>query len=145
MEIAAMINELKTAAAETEKETSALENLVVDLRTKLNAAEEELRAHTDSLAAMKMAIESLEIIGRPINAPSVPVVQQECAPKRRHHTSPKEIVKLNASGKQICVYRSISQCAKALGWSFPGTKKYIENIHPEKQVRLKGFILKYAE
>lgn len=145
MEIAAMISELKLNAAQTEKEIPPLEKLVADLSSQLRTAEATLRKHKDSLDALKLAIESLEIVLPREDFSDTPPVKQNSAKKAKLNRTPKQIVKLNASGKQIGSYRSISQCAKSLGWSFPGTKKYIENIHPEKQIRLKGFVLKYAD
>ena len=145
MEIAAMISELKLNAAQTEKEIPPLEKLVADLSSQLRTAEATLRIHKDSLDALKLAIESLEVVLPQEDFSDTPPVKQNSAKKAKLNRTPKQIIKLNASGKQIGSYRSISQCAKALGWSFPGTKKYIENINPEKQIRLKGFVLKYAD
>lgn len=144
MEIAAMINELKLNAAQTEKEVSTLEILVTDLRDRLSAAENDLRKHQDDLTALRMAIESLEIVGAARTTPATPPAQKAAAAKFHHSRAPKKIIKLNASGKEIGVFGSISKCATALGWSFPATKKYIEQTKPEKQIYLRGYILKYA-
>ena len=155
MEIRSMVLDLNTKAKRLEEDIGKLTQLAENLRTQLTATEETLRTQTDDLTGIRMAIESLEMVGHPRERPklnlepdhSTPVLatKEESKPKPKENPrKAKKIVKLSPSGAELCVYSSINMCAKALGWTNTGTKKYIESNSPEKQLKMKGFVLKFT-
>jgi len=147
MEITAIITDLNQKISDNSKNIPALEQKVAELRTALAKSEAELQKRTDELTAFRMALESLEMLGQP--PVEIPKVQTVMTPAPVQHVKlsrgPKRIVKISAVGKQIGEYRSINQCAKDLGWTAPGVRKFIENIGSDKQLRMKGFILRYEK
>lgn len=154
MEISAMIVELKNKIATTETEAARLEQVANELRTKLAAIEPTLKQHRDDLTAMRMSVESLELVGGHAEkkvAPPIPQVAiSVTATKEPPRPAPKEnprkakkVAQIAPSGKEIRVFASVNQCASQLGWTYNGVKKYIETVSPEKQMRMKGFVLKY--
>lgn len=149
MEISAVIAELKTEASRIEPKITNLTEAIEQLRTSLSAAEQDLAFFTDRLTAVNMSIESLELLDK---APVRPACETADAVKpavkpqvNRYSRKPKRIAKLDARGNRIGTYSSINQCAKAIGWTNAGVRKYIENVSREKQIKLRGFILAWAE
>lgn len=144
MEITAIITELKQKISDHNVAIPALDAKIRELQKSLDAATAELRQRTDELTAFRMALESLEILEQPPK--EIPKIQTVMTPQHvKLSRGPKRIVKISAVGKQIGEYRSISQCAKDLGWTNPGVRKFIENISSDKQLRMKGFILRYEK
>lgn len=140
MEISTILNDLRRQMTDAENEVSAMTSLASDLRERLATVEAKIATGNDHLTALRMAVESLEMLERPRQSPE-PAPVKKIQP--RGPKAAKQIVRLNPAGEEVGVYRSINQCAKALGWSAPGVRKFIEVISPEKQVRMKGFRLEF--
>ena len=158
MEIKTMIIDLKQKIKSVELETIRLETVAKNLRSQLEATEKVIRCNRDDLTAMRMSVESLEMVGRkeedrqsqPVRQDPTPVLPASYETREKSRPAPKvnprkakKVVQTGPSGKVITVYSSINQCAKALGWTNVGTRKYIESNSPEKQMKLKGFVLKF--
>ena len=151
MEIRSMVLDLNTKAKRLEEDIGKLTQLAENLRTQLTATEATLRTQTDDLTGIRMAIESLEMVGHPRERPEPENPKPVLATKGESKPQPKEnprkakkIVKLSPSGKELRIYSSINMCAKDLGWMNTGTKKYIESNSEEKQLKMKGFILRFT-
>lgn len=159
MEINLMIIDLKRKVEATKLDTIRAEQVAVKLRDQLEATEAVIKENKDSMEAMKMAIDALELLSAPALRPSgepekdaepeskpVQEPKQAVAPEKSIHHSrkPKAIIKCNAKGERIGYYPSVNACAKALGWTSTGVSKLIQSVSVERQIKLKGFSLRYA-
>ena len=126
MEISAMITELKKEAADLD---------------------ERIRTLIDRKDAVKMAIESLELL-QSTDAPSDTALEakQVDRPVRSvgRPGKPKRVVQKDDKGIVLHEYRSVSQAAKAFGWTYAAMNKYLASTSKEKQLKLRGYYLAYA-
>ena len=161
MELSLMVAQLKaeeSSIAKTLKERNEEANAV---RFRLGVLEAEINKLNDKHAAIKMAVESLELVKDDSN----PVITEEPAERpvpefirlkqeaekakdtvpaeKSHSRKPRKIGKYDPNGKKIGEYPSITQAAKAFGWGNVPMAKYVENESKEKQIKLRGFYLKF--
>ena len=161
MELSSMVAQLKEeefSIAKTLKERNEEANAV---RFRLGVLEAEINKLNDKHAAIKMAVESLELVKDDSN----PVITEEPAERpvpefirlkqeaekakdtvpaeKSHSRKPRKIGKYDPNGKKIGEYPSITQAAKAFGWGNVPMAKYVENESKEKQIKLRGFYLKF--
>jgi hypothetical protein len=155
MEISAMINELKNESVSVVRSLRAKENEANAIRDRLHVLETEIQTMSDRYDALKMSVDSLELLQstgtpRPVAETPAPVATPIPLPvikeqkKTRGPRAAKRVVKKDAKDKVIGEYSSINKAAKAFGWTHPSMQKYIECTSKEKQIRLRGFSLEYA-
>lgn len=152
MDIKTIIADLKMKEKTLAGETARLEDIVKNLRAQLSASETTLGQHKDDLAAIKMSIESLEMVGSGrIETPRSQEPVFVTAKEEQPHKPPvintrraKKIGKFNVKGEKIGEWASINKCAHDIGWTNTGVSKYIETVSPEKQIKLRGYYMKYV-
>ncbi len=158
MDISGIIVDLKSKETILSGETKRLEAVVADLRERLTSSESVLAQNRDDLAAIRMSIESLEMVGgkrepeavRKAPAPAIPIVKtvmekMPSAPKPKPENTrrAKKVGKFNPKGEKLGEWGSINKCAKEIGWTNTGVSKFIQTVSPEKQIKLRGYYLKY--
>lgn len=148
MDIKTIIVDLKMKEKALAGETARLEDVVKNLRAQLSASETTLGQHKDDLAAIKMSIESLEMVGSGRIEPEPVFVATK---EEKPHKPPvintrraKKIGKFNVKGEKIGEWASINKCAHDIGWTNTGVSKYIQTVSPEKQIKLRGYYMKYV-
>lgn len=153
MEISLMVADLKTQIIAAARELKEKESLANSYREKIKKLEAEIDPLKDRFDAMKMAVESLELISpkatvqETIASPEPQYVVQLTADHpivKSNNRKPMRIEKFDPKGKKISEYRSINELAKDMGWSNTSLKKYIESTSKEKQIRLRGYYLAFA-
>lgn len=161
MELSLMVAQLKEEEASIAKTLKERNEEVNAVRFRLGVLEAEINKLNDKHAAIKMAVESLELVKDDSN----PVITEEPAERpvpdfirlkqeaekakdtvpaeKSHSRKPRKIGKYAPNGKKIGEYPSITQAAKAFGWGNVPMAKYVENESKEKQIKLRGFYLKF--
>ena len=153
MDISRIIVDLKSQETILSGETKRLEAAVADLRERLTTSESILAQNRDDLAAIRMSIESLEMVGgkrEPAPAPAIPVIKTVMEkmpsvpkPKPENTRRAKKVGKFNPKGEKLGEWGSINKCAKEIGWTNTGVSKFIQTVSLEKQIKLRGYYLKY--
>ena len=161
MEISLMVSQLKAeenSVAKILKEKNEEANAI---RFRLGVLDAEIRKLNDKHDAIKMAIESLELVKddsnpviteKPENRPVPEFIRlkqeaekakTEVKTGKSHNRRPKRVGKYDPNGKKIGEWSSINMAAKDFGWCNGSMKKYIENTGKDKQIRLRGYYLEY--
>lgn len=123
----------KELAGIVERASNEMETITKDSAQILN----RVTLLRNTLEAMKGATKPVKY--KPMIVPHTPKPSGATRGRRG-----RRIVKLDAGGNEIGSFKSIKECASALGWSAPATKKYLE--YPvDKQIYLKGYVLCYEE
>lgn len=148
MEISAMIAQLKDEAVSIGQTLRVKETEANTLRDRIHQLDAEIQSMTDRYDALRMAIDSLELVTPQtgethvaIPAPSAPTEKKAVA--RTHSRLPKKIGKFNPKGQKIGEFASINKAAKEFGWTNASMAKYIEKTGKEKQIRLRGYYLEF--
>lgn len=137
MEISAMINELKAEQVSLEK---------------------MIRTLNDRHEAIKMSIESLELLAStrhvvvdivPGDIATTSVASAPCddvpvASREKRPGHPKRLVQKDPRGVVIREYRSVNAAAKAFGWTYNAMVKYLETTSKDRQIAIRGSYLTYA-
>lgn len=153
MEISTMVMDLKRKIETVEKETKSLSELENTLRQRLATVEATIRSNTDDLEAMKMAMESLELIGgkKPVAKEKPAVVstpKPAPAPAKQEHmaksTAPKKVRKCDAMGNQLGIWVSINQCAREHKLSPQTIVNMIEKQPRAVLLASRGYYFTYA-
>ena len=122
--------------------------MIANLKAEATSLDERIRALTDRKEAVKMAIESLELL-QSTDDP-IAVVEEEKATekpvrKTRNPGKPKRVVQKDEKGTVLREYRSVNQAAKSFGWTYAAMTKYLNTTSREKQIKLRGYYLAYAQ
>ena len=156
MEISVMITELKNESVSIARTLRVRQDEANTLRDRLHTLDAEIQSMTDRYDALKMAIDSLELVHpvpafvakteTPDPAPAtvtVPVVSEKKVGNGHHSRVGIRIGKYDPKGKKIGEYCSINRAAKLYGWSNAAMKKYIKETTKEKQIKLRGYYLEF--
>lgn len=152
MEVSVILAEFKAEAKALHERILAYEKEESKIRERLGQIEAERRPMSDRYDALKMNIESLELLAS-LDTPavrqkehvpeSVPEAKQK--PVRVAHSRlPMKIGKYDPKGKKLAEFPSINKAASAFGWSNSSMRKYIDCTSKEKQIRLRGFYLAFV-
>lgn len=153
MEISVILAEFKAEANELYKKIRAYEEEEEKIRERIAFIKKECRPMSDRYDALKMNIESLELLAS-LDAPSVkkedtPTPEPDSEEKQKvarvsFSRMPKKIGKYDPKGKKLGEFPSINKAASAFGWSNSSMRKYIDCTSKEKQIRLRGFYLEFV-
>ena len=150
MEISLMVSQLKSEEEEISKTLSDKTHAANSLRLQLGAIEMEIKKLKDRYDAIHMAVDSLELVNDDVPvkkemkiAEQTKVFTPTKVSVNAHSRKAKRIGKFTPNGTQIGEYASINKAAKAFGWNNASMSKYIENTSKEKQIRIRGFYLKF--
>lgn len=147
MEISVVIDEFKSEAKSLCEKICVYDKEKSKIRERLAQIESELQPMVDRYEALKMNIESLELLAS-MDTPSrsnEPVAEKKPKVAKFHHSRmPKKIGKFDPRGKKIGEFPSINKAASAFGWSNTSMRKYIDTTSKEKQIRLRGFYLSFV-
>lgn len=155
MEISTMVIDLKKKIEAVEKETRSLTSLRDDLTKRLETLNRSIATNTDDLEAMKMALESLELVGcrkpdKPAENPAdrvpnaTPVAEKVVKVQRGGGRKPKKVMKCDAMGNQVRLYWSISECAKDHNLGAQSIINMIEKGDRASMLANRGYYLVYA-
>jgi len=143
MGISMMMAQMKTEAEAMKKELDEKAAREKSLQLQLGAISAEIKTLTEKYNAVRDAIARLGKVCEdeiPVGGAHAIKVENKA---KGHSTKPRRIGKFDPNGVKIGEYPSITQAAKAFGWSNLPMTKYIENESKEKQIRLRGFYLEF--
>ena len=150
MELSRMVVELKSEAEAIAKDIESKKSTEKSLRLQLGALEIDIKNQNDRYEAIRMAIDSLELINDGKSqmkdmkiAEKTSVCSVNCKTHTAHSRKPKKIGKFDSNGSKLCEYASINQAAKVFGWNNTSMTKYIESTSKEKQIRIRGYYLQF--
>ena len=150
MELSVMVAQLKEESESITKVLTDKTRMANSLRKQLAQIETEIKSLTDRHDAIRMAVDSLELISDGKSGEKEAVVPEqtkvqinEPVKARMHSRKPKKIGKFTPNGTKIGEFSSINKAAKAFGWNNTSMSKYIENTSKEKQIRIRGFYLQF--
>lgn len=146
MEIMSVLTTFKAESDDLTATILSYEEEAARLKSRLAEIEQSMRPIADRREALRMSIESLELLAS-LDAPTVqakaelpaPVVTQK--PRPVYSRMPKRVGKFDKNGNKIAEYKSINQCAMVFGWNHTAMQKYIQCTSKEKQIRLRGYYL----
>ena len=153
MEISVILAEFKAEANELYKKIRAYEEEEEKIRERIAFIQKERRPMSDRYDALKMNIESLELLASLDTSVAIPDQEQKSVPvtekkqkvaKVSFSRMPKKIGKYDPKGKKLGEFPSINKAASAFGWSNSSMRKYIDCTSKEKQIRLRGFYLEFV-
>ena len=149
MDINVILGEFKAEAKSLQEKLLAYEKEETKIRERLAVIQNERRPISDRYDALKMNIESLELLAslespRPEPVPTPATEEKPVAVKLGHSRMPKKIGKYDPKGKKLAEFPSINKAASAFGWSNSSMRKYIDCTSKEKQIRLRGFYLEFV-
>lgn len=146
MEIMSVLNTFKAESETLSAKILSYEEEAARLKSRLAEIEQSMRPMADRREALRMSIESLELLAS-LDAPAAqaktqpldPVVTPKPSPA--FSRKPKRVGKFDKNGNKIAEYKSINQCAMVFGWNHTAMQKYIQCTSKEKQIRLRGYYL----